>query len=136
MSLELPGPHQCLSISRTVTDIVFRGLRAQCAAGGGNLSLQELDSFHSKIIESFSSGFDLFELKHHHCMAASLGKATMPFARSKILSTLLRVSFTVTSQVKPMHFARTKHRPVAPCQIVRRSVQRRRFTSSLTTGKC
>ena len=89
MSDELPGPHHCIGITRTVTDVVFRGLRAQCAAGGGNLSLEELDSFHSKIIESFSSGFDLFELRHHHCMAVSFGVAPMPFARSKILCTLL-----------------------------------------------
>lgn len=89
MSDELPGPHHCIGITRTVTDIVFRGLRAHCTAGGGNLSLADLDSFHSKIIESFSSGFDLFEHRHHHCMAVSFGEAPMPFARSKILSTLL-----------------------------------------------
>jgi hypothetical protein len=90
MSDELPGPHHCIGVTRTVTDVVFRGLRAKCAAGGGILSLEDLDSFHSKIIESFSSGFDLFERRHHLCMDVSLGKASMPFARSKILSTLLR----------------------------------------------
>ena len=90
MSDELPGPHHCIGVTRTVTDVVFRGLRAQCAAGGGNLSLEELDRFHVKIIESFSSGFDLFELKHERCMAASLSMAAPPFARNEILSTLLR----------------------------------------------
>jgi len=90
MSDELPGPHHCIGTARTVTDIVFRTLRAQCAAGGGKLSLEELDSFYSKIIDSFSSGFDLFELRHHSCMNASLGMAEMPLARERILASLLR----------------------------------------------
>ena len=90
MSVELPGPHHCIGTARTVTDVVFRTLRAQCAAGGGNLSLEDLETFYSQIIDSFSSGFDLFELKHHNCMGVSLGIAEMPFARGKILATLLR----------------------------------------------
>ena len=90
MSDELPGPHHCIGTARAVTEIVFRSLRAQCTAGGGTLSLEEIDSFYSRIIDSFSSGFDLFELRHRRCMDASLSSAAMPFARGKILSTFLR----------------------------------------------
>ena len=54
------------------------------------MSLEALDGFYSKFIESFSSGFDLFESRHHRCMDASLGIAPMPFARSNILATFLR----------------------------------------------
>jgi hypothetical protein len=90
MAEELPGPHHCIGNARAVTEIIFRGLRAQCAASGGDLSLEALDSFYSRFIESFSSGFDLFESRHHRCMDASLGMASMPFARSNILATFLR----------------------------------------------
>lgn len=90
MSDELPGPHHCIGTARTVSEIVFRTLRIKCAAGGGNLSLDELESYYSQIIDSFSSGFDLFELRHHNCMDASLAMAELPFARGKILATLLR----------------------------------------------
>ncbi len=88
MSEALPGPHHCIGTARAVTDIVFRSLRAQCAAGGGTLSLDEIDKLHSTIIDSFASGFDLFELRHRRCMGVSLSLATMPFARDKILATL------------------------------------------------
>ncbi len=90
MAEELPGPHHCIGNARAVTEIIFRGLRAQCVASGGNLPLEALDSFYSRFIESFSSGFDLFESMHHRCMEASLGIAPMPFARSEILATFLR----------------------------------------------
>jgi hypothetical protein len=90
MSDELPGPHHCIGTARAVTELVFRGLRAECAASGGTMSLVEIENFYSRIIDSFSSGFDLFELRHSRCMDASLSRAAMPFARSKILATLLR----------------------------------------------
>ncbi len=89
MSAELPGPHHCIGTARAVSEVVFRTLRTRCVAAGGSLSLQEIETIYSKIIESFSSGFDLFELRHHRCMDASLGTAAMPFARDKILATLL-----------------------------------------------
>jgi hypothetical protein len=90
MSDELPGSHHCIAIARTVADVVFRTLRAQCSASGGNLSLEDLERYYSQILYSFSSGVDLFELRHHNCMGVSLGIAEMPLARSKILATLLR----------------------------------------------
>jgi hypothetical protein len=86
----LPGPHHCIGTARIVTDIVFRSLRAKCAASGGSLSLGELESYYAQIINSFSAGFDIFELRHHNCMDASLSTVEMPFARDKILATLLR----------------------------------------------
>ena len=64
MSDELPRPHHCIGTARAVTEIVFRGLRAECAASGGTMSLVEIENFYSRIIDSFSSGFDLFELRH------------------------------------------------------------------------
>lgn len=90
MSNGLPGPHHCISTARAALEVAFRGLRAECTARGGKLSLEELESFYSRLIHSFSSGFDLFELRHRHCMDASLGVATGPFTRAKILSTFLR----------------------------------------------
>ena len=84
MSDELPGPHHCIGTARAVTELVFRGLRAECAASGGTMSLVEIENFYSRIIDSFSSGFDLFELRHSRCMDASLSRAAMPFARSTL----------------------------------------------------
>jgi hypothetical protein len=89
MSEAQPGPHHCIGTARTVTDIVFRSLRAQCTASGGTLSLGEIDTLQSTIIDSFTSGFDLFELRHRQCMGVSLSLAAMPFESGKILSTLL-----------------------------------------------
>jgi hypothetical protein len=89
MSEALPGLHHCIGTARTVTDIVFRSLRAQCAAGGGTLSVDEINKLHSTIIDSFASGYDLFELRHRRFMGASLSLAAMPFARDKILATML-----------------------------------------------
>ena len=89
MSDDLPGPHHCISTARLVTDVVFRSLRAKCQAEGG-LSLEQLESYYSQIIESFSSGYDLFELRYHRCMAASMSLAPKPFDRAMILATLLR----------------------------------------------
>jgi hypothetical protein len=90
MPSDLPGPHHCIGTARTLMDVVFRTLRARCAARGGSLSLEELDKYCAQISESFSSGFGLFELRQRNCMGASMGIAEMPFAREKILATLLR----------------------------------------------
>jgi hypothetical protein len=89
VSKTLPGPHHCIGTARAVTEVVFRSLRAKCAAHGGTLSQHELDELFTNIIGSFSSGFDMFESMHHSCMAASLSIAEMPFARERILATML-----------------------------------------------
>ena len=90
MSEALPGPHHCLSTARAVAEIVYRSLHAQCVARGGNLSVEDLERCYAEIVESFSSGFDLFERRHFQCMSASLSTADMPFARDRILATILR----------------------------------------------
>ena len=90
MSEALPGPHHCLSTARSVADIVYRSLHAQCVARGGELSVEDLERCYSEIVKSFSSGFDLFERQHFQCMGASLSMADMPFARDRILATILR----------------------------------------------
>ncbi len=90
MSEALPGPHHCLSTGRGVAEIVYRSLHAQCVARGGNLSVEDLERCYAEIVESFSSGFDLFERRHFQCMNASLSTAEMPFARDRILATILR----------------------------------------------
>jgi hypothetical protein len=41
-------------------------------------------------LNSFSSGFELFEATHQHCMIASGVSVETPFSRNKILVTLLR----------------------------------------------
>jgi hypothetical protein len=61
-----------------------------CVSSGGNLSLSELESFQSRFLNSFSSGFELFEATHQHCMIASGVSVETPFSRDKILVTLLR----------------------------------------------
>ncbi len=90
MSNALPGPHHCIGTARAATEVVFRSLRAKCAAGGGTLSQHAIEELYANIIDSFSSGFDLFESIHHNCMAASLSIAEMPFDRDRILATMLR----------------------------------------------
>ena len=85
-----PGPHHCLGTARTVADIVYRSLHARCIARGGTLSVEEIEHCYAEIIASFSSGFDMFERRHLHCMHASVSTAEMPFARDRILVTILR----------------------------------------------
>ena len=87
---ELPGPHHCIGTTRTVIDIFFRSLRARCVAHGGSLPQAELEDLCSQFMDSFACGFDLFELRHDRCMKASLGASATPFARERILATLLR----------------------------------------------
>ncbi len=90
MSEALPGPHHCLGTARTVADIVYRSLHAQCVARGGALSVEDLEHCYAEIIESLSCGYDIFENRHMHCMHASVSMAEMPFARDHILATILR----------------------------------------------
>ena len=90
MSKALPGPHHCLSTARAAAEIVYRSLHAQCVARGGALSVEDLERCYAEIVESFSSGFDMFEQRHFQCMSASLSTADMPFARDRILATILR----------------------------------------------
>ena len=87
---ELPGPHHCIGTTRAVIEIFFRSLRARCMAHGGSLPQAELDDLCSQFMDSFACGFDLFELRHGRCMKASLGASGTPFARERILATLLR----------------------------------------------
>ena len=90
MSEALPGPHHCLGTARTAADIVYRSLHAQCVARGGVLSVEDLEHCYAEIIDSFSSGFDIFERCHLTCMHASISMAEMPFSRERILATVLR----------------------------------------------
>lgn len=84
------GPHHCIGTGHVVAELVFRRLRALCVSNGGNLSLCELEDFQSKFLNSFSSGFELFEGIHQHCMDANPVVVETPFSRDKILETLLR----------------------------------------------
>lgn len=90
MSDNLPGPHHCLATAHAVAEIVYRSLHARCVASGGQLSLSELDACYADIIDSFASGFDIFEARHLQCMKASLSTAEMPFASDRIVATVLR----------------------------------------------
>jgi hypothetical protein len=84
------GPHHCIGSGHVVAELVFRRLHALCVSSGGNLSLSELESFQSRFLNNFSSGFELFEAIHQHCMIASGVSVETPFSRNKILVTLLR----------------------------------------------
>lgn len=90
MSEALPGPHHCLGTARAAADIVYRSLHAQCVARGGVLSVEDLEHCYTEIIDSFSSGFDIFERRHLMCMHVSISMAEMPFTRERILTTVLR----------------------------------------------
>jgi hypothetical protein len=90
MSEALPGPHHCLATARVVAEIVYRSLHAQSMARGGVLSVEDPEHCYAQIIESYSCSFDLFEERHFQCMSASLSTAEMPFARDRILATILR----------------------------------------------
>lgn len=90
MSKAAAGPHHCIGTGYLVSEIVFRRLHTLCVSNGGTLSLAELESFRSKFLNGFSSGFELFEKVHQHCMDASACSVETPFSRDKILATLLR----------------------------------------------
>jgi len=90
MSDNLPGPHHCLSTARAVAEIIYRSLRAHCTACGGQLSLGELETCYTDIIDSFASGYDIFEARHLQCMKAAMSTAEMPFSSDRIVATVLR----------------------------------------------
>ena len=83
------GPHHCIATASTVSDMIFRYLRARCSAQGGKLSLEELDDASKRFAESVPSGFDLFETIHTRCMRASGSTAASLFTRKALLTTLL-----------------------------------------------
>lgn len=83
------GPHHCIATASTVTDMIFRYLRARCTAQGGTLSFEDLDDASERFAESVPSGFDLFETIHLRCMRASGSTAAALFTRDTLLTTLL-----------------------------------------------
>jgi hypothetical protein len=83
------GPHHCIATASTITDMIFRYLRARCSAQGGKLSLEELDDASKRFAESVPSGFDLFETIHTRCMRASGSTVASLFTRKTLLTTLL-----------------------------------------------
>lgn len=83
------GPHHCIATASTITDMIFRYLRARCAAQGGALSFEDLDDACARFLESVPSGFDLFETIHARCMQASGSTAAALFTRKALLTTLL-----------------------------------------------
>jgi hypothetical protein len=83
------GPHHCIATASTVSDLIFRYLRARCNAKGGSLSLEDLDDASDRFHESVPSGFDLFETIHVRCMRASGSTAATLFTRDALLATLL-----------------------------------------------
>jgi hypothetical protein len=83
------GPHHCIAAASTVTDMIFRYLRARCTAQGGTLSFEDLDDARERFGESVPSGFDLFETIHLRCMRASGSTAATLFTRKTLLVTLL-----------------------------------------------
>jgi hypothetical protein len=83
------GPHHCISTASTVTEMIFRYLRARCGARGGTLSLEDIEDASERFHESVPAGFDLFETIHTRCMRASGSTAAMLFTRDTLLATLL-----------------------------------------------
>lgn len=83
------GPHHCIATASTITDMIFRYLRARCSAQGGTLSYEDLDDACERFSESVPSGFDLFETIHLRCMQASGSTAATHFTRKALLTTLL-----------------------------------------------
>lgn len=83
------GPHHCIATASTITDMIFRYLRARCSAQGGALSYEDLDDASERFAESVPSGFDLFETIHLRCMQASGSTAASLFTRRTLLTTLL-----------------------------------------------
>jgi hypothetical protein len=83
------GPHHCIATASTVTDMIFRYLRARCTAQGGTLSFADIENASECFSDSVPSGFDLFETIHLRCMRASGSTATAQFTRKTLLATLL-----------------------------------------------
>lgn len=83
------GPHHCIATASTVTDMIFRYLRARCTSQGGTLSIEDLDDASERFADSVPAGFDLFETIHLRCMRASGSAAAAQFTRKTLLATLL-----------------------------------------------
>ncbi len=93
------GPHHCIAAASTITDMIFRYLRARCSSQGGSLSFEDLDDASERFAELVPSGFDLFETIHLRCMRASGGTAAPLFTRDAILATMLMASGYHSAQV-------------------------------------
>ncbi len=96
------GPHHCIATASTITDMIFRYLRARCTAQGGKLSFEDLEDANERFSASVPSGFDLFETIHLRCMRASGSTAPTLFARNAILATVL---FEAGDQAAQIAFA-------------------------------
>lgn len=98
------GPHHCIATASTVTDMIFRYLRARCTAQGGTLSFEDIGDASERFADSVPSGFDLFETIHLRCMRASGSTATALFTRKALLTTLLFECGSDSAQVAfPTH---------------------------------
>jgi len=103
----LRGPHHCLGLASSVTEMVFRYLNGRCQAGGGTLGPADLEAARTHVLGSFANGFGFFETTYQRCMDASAATAPAYFARETILGTLL------------FHCAQKAARPAFPNQVQR-----------------
>ena len=85
----LRGPHHCVGIATSVAEMIFRYLNSRCQAGGGTLSVADIEAARAHVLASFSSNFSFFETANQRCMEASGATAPALFARDSILPSLM-----------------------------------------------
>lgn len=86
------GPHHCVGVANSVTDMIFQFLNSKCAAAGGTLSAADLETIRTHFLESYPKASGYFEATNQRCMEASAGTAHAYFARDTILASALMAS--------------------------------------------
>ena len=88
-SKPLGGCHHCIGTGRKIVDALFRYVQTKCALHGGTLTDSELADAQLEFVDDFQFMVDLFEGVHARCMNASSATAATPFAKGRMLSSLL-----------------------------------------------
>ena len=89
MSRDFPGPHHCIATARAVSESLYGVIKARCIAGGGNLTLADLEDANVGYLDGLASKFDWFEALNRDCMKASACIAPPMFGREMIFASVL-----------------------------------------------
>ncbi len=91
MSVDLRGAHHSIGVSHAVVEMLFQILRARCAAGGGKLSRDDIESARAQLLQTLPRAAGFFESMHQRCMEASGATAPALVDSRTMLGSLLFV---------------------------------------------